>query len=261
MEPRISIVTISFNNLDELKLTCIKIDEQEQLPFEHYIIDGSSTSEIKEWLENTQQPTYRKWLCEPDKGISDAFNKGIQRSTGDIIHLQNSGDYYYDEKVLKLVTDAFVQQPEIQWLHGKYAMYRGGIWLVAGKPFEVGKLYRGMRTIGHPTMFLRRQLYDKYGLFEVNKKIAMDYDMLIRIAREPFVFLDRPLVYFTPGGVSEDKLQAALKEIRESYFRYKGKSLLPVLWGWRILLLNAFTRTFPGRLWFRIKNRNKMIQR
>jgi len=258
MSIRISIVTICFNNPEELKETISAIDAQLEKPFEHLIIDGSTNTEIKDYLENTPQPTYRSWLCERDKGISDAFNKGILRSTGDVIHLQNSGDYYYDNEVLKLVKKEFETKPEIKWLHGKYVQYRGGVWVVSGKPFDRKKLYRGMRTIGHPAMFVKKELYDKYGLFDINKKIAMDYDFLVRIADEPFSFIERPLIKFLPGGVSDKKMKEGLQEARESYFKYKGFDAKLVLWQWRIILLHEITKSGIGKMLFRLKNRKKI---
>jgi GT2 family glycosyltransferase len=250
----ISIVTICFNNLEELIATCQMVDSQNLPPLEHIIVNGSTTKDIDDYLNNAPQPGYRKWISEPDKGISDAFNKGIQKATGDIIHLQNAGDKYYDEEVLKTVSNTFESNPQIQWLHGCYAQYRGGIWLLSGKRFERKKLYRGMRTIGHPTMFVHRNLYQKYGLFDLDKKIAMDYDFLVRIADEPFAFIDKPLVYFVPGGVSEKKIKEGLKEVRESYFKYKGFDLRVILWSWRILWLNKFTSSRLGKTFFKLKN-------
>lgn len=257
--PRISIVTICFNNPEELKLTCAHIDAQRLLPYEHHIIDGSRTDDIRRWLEDTPQPPYRKWLCEPDRGISDAFNKGVRRATGDIVHIQNSGDYYYDNQVLAEVAAAFEQQPGARWLHGKYAQFRGGMWLVAGRPFRRELLYRGMRTIGHPTMFVCRSLYEKYGLFSEDKKIAMDYDFLVRIADEPFIFLPRPLVYFTPGGVSEQRVEAGLKEVSDSYRQYHGFSAKQNLWHLRLRFLQQLMRSRAGRILFQLKNKHKGI--
>src|ERR1035437_7179337 len=132
---RISIVTICFNNLEDLKTTIAHIDSQSIKPYEHIIIDGSSKPDIKEYLSSIKHPPYRTWISERDQGISDAWNKGILRATGDIIHLQNSGDYYFDDTILKLVTDTFEKHPEIQWLHGKYAQYKGGTWVYSGLPF------------------------------------------------------------------------------------------------------------------------------
>ena len=258
MSVRISIITICFNNLEELKDTISAVDAQQEKPFEHIIIDGSSNNEIKGYLENNPQPAYRSWLCERDNGISDAFNKGIMRSKGDVIHLQNSGDYYYDNEALKVVKHEFETMPNIKWLHGKYVQYRGGVWVVSGKPFDPKKLYRGMRTIGHPAMFVKKELYDKYGLFDINKKIAMDYDFLVRIADEPFSFINRPLIKFLPGGVSDKKMKDGLREARESYFKYKGFNSKMIIWQWRIALLHEFTKSGIGKMLFKWKNSKKI---
>lgn len=250
----ISIVTICYNNPEELKATIASVDSQLMAPFEHLIIDGSTNNQIRDYLENTPQPAFRKWISEPDKGISDAFNKGILNSRGEIIHLLNSGDRYFDGNVLEKVSKAFSNHPEIQWLHGKFVQFRAGVWVVTGKPFEMEKLYRGIRTVGHPTMFVKRALYNQYGLYDTDKKIAMDYDFLVRIRYEKFYFLDYPLVRFSPEGVSEKNIDAGLKEVTESYQKYIGRSLKHKLWMLRIKALHALTGTRFGRMIFKIKN-------
>jgi len=161
---RISIVTICFNNPEELKQTCSSIDEQDMCPFEHWIIDGSTKTDIKQWLENTVQPSYRKWISERDHGIADAFNKGVLNSTGDVIYILNSGDRIYDETVLGRVTEVFERDRTVMWCHGKLNMVRGGLWVIVGKPFDKTKLYRGMRGVFHPTMYVRKEVYERRGL-------------------------------------------------------------------------------------------------
>jgi len=89
--PSISIVTICFNNLEDVKRTCESVDAQVHKPFEHWIINGSITT-VAKWLINTPQPDYRKFINERDKGIADAFNKGIANCKGAVIHILNSGD-------------------------------------------------------------------------------------------------------------------------------------------------------------------------
>jgi len=106
---QLSVITISFNNLKELQQTCDSVDHQTLPPFEHYIIDGSSNNEISEWLNKSPQPLYRKWICERDKGISDAFNKGIKLAAGSIIHLLNSADIYYSNSVIETIANYFIQ--------------------------------------------------------------------------------------------------------------------------------------------------------
>ena len=147
MSKRISIITICYNNLQELKDTCESADRQTLLPFEHWIIDGSTNTDIKNYLQTTPQPAYRKWICEPDQGIADAFNKGIARATGDICNMLNAADYYFDAAVLQTVSDAFEAHPAISWLHGKYKLQRGGQWVIIGKPFEKEKFISYKKTI------------------------------------------------------------------------------------------------------------------
>ncbi|MGZ5244539.1 MAG: glycosyltransferase [Bacteroidia bacterium] len=255
--PKISVITICFNNLDDLVTTCKRVDSQSLEPFEHLIIDGSTKPDIKNWLENTPQPSYRRWICERDKGISDAFNKGIMNAKGDVLHLHNSGDYYYDDSVLETVSKHFSGDTYIGWLHGKYAQYRAGMWVISGKPYERSKLYRGMRTLGHPTFFVRKEMYDKHGLFSLDKKIAMDFDFLVRMADEPFAFIDKPLVYFTPGGVSDTKVQASLDEMLASYYQYKGFSIKALTWSWRTRLISELITTKVGQWLFQLRNKHK----
>ena len=80
MPYRISVATICFNNPEELKRTIAAVDQQQHRPYEHVIIDGSTSDAIRNYLENTDQPSYRWWVCERDNGIADAFNKGVHKS-------------------------------------------------------------------------------------------------------------------------------------------------------------------------------------
>ena len=254
----ISVITICFNNLPHLIQTCDSVDDQKLKPFQHIIIDGSTTSEIKDYLEKTKLPVYRQWVSEPDKGISDAFNKGILRAKGEIVVMLNSGDMLYDEMVLEMVTSAFKKQPQLSWLHGKYMLIRGNIPVIIGKPFEKKKLYRGMRSISHQTMFIKRKLHAKYGLYNSNEKIAMDYDFLCRIAEEPFAFLPLPLVTFAPAGTSSVNYLQSLREAKIVYERYNGKSISLTMWQLRLRLLYYLLNSPVGNFLYKIKTKLKL---
>lgn len=253
MNTSISIITICFNNLDDLIKTCSSVDNQVVAPHEHIIIDGSSSDDIKKHLENSLQPPYRKWLCERDQGISDAFNKGIKMATGNITNLLNSGDALADKHVLEKVRETFSANPSAKWVHGKLNMLRGGIWVAIGKPFERAKLYRGMRGTLHPTMYVRRSLYEKHGFFDTDLKMAMDYDFLCRIADEEFVFIDYPLATFDPTGVSSENYVKAMDESYRQYRKYFGYSFKQTLWRWRQVFLNMLLNSYVGKLLYKIK--------
>lgn len=250
---RISIITICFNNLDDLKATCASVDGQTVHPYEHIIIDGSTKSDIKEFLENNPQPSYRKWLCERDKGISDAFNKGIKMAKGEITNLLNSGDTLYENNVLQKVQAVFEHDASVMWCHGKLNMLRGGVWVAIGKPFDKEKLYRGMRGTMHPTMYVRREMYDKHGLFDVNLKLAMDYDFLCRIANEKSVFIEDTLATFDPTGVSSENYVKAMKESFTQYRKYYGSSVKQTLWGWRLTALHQLLQSKAGKMLYALK--------
>ncbi len=251
--PTLSIITICFNNLDDLIKTCASVDMQELKPYEHLIIDGSTKPDIKEYLESHPQPSYRRWICERDKGIADAFNKGISNATGDITYLLNSGDEIYDNTVLKKVMTVFGQDSSLMWLNGKLNLFRADTWALAGKRFEKDKLYRGMHGVFHPTMYVKKEVYSRCGYFDITVKYAMDYDFICRIADEKNTFINYPLATFDPTGVSSTNYVASTREMFQCYRKYYGNSLKQQLWYLRLLFLNSLLNSSIGKMLYRIK--------
>ncbi|MEJ7610370.1 MAG: glycosyltransferase [Ferruginibacter sp.] len=249
----LTVITICFDNLEELLITCRSVDDQSRKPFEHLVIDGSTDSAIRLYLENNPQPSYRKWISERDKGIADAFNKGVGNSRGNILVMLNSGDGFFDANSLNIALNAFKDQPGISWLHGKYKLSRGDQWVIIGKPFEKKKLYRGMRSICHQSLFIRKSLHDKHGLYNTDEKIAMDYDFLCRISDEPFVFLNTPLIRFAPGGISSANYLQSLRESKKVYERHFGKSFRLALWQVRLRILFRLLQSPAGNFLYKIK--------
>ncbi len=253
---KLSIITICFNNLEEVKNTCQSVDEQIITPFEHLLINGSTDNEIEMYFEKSALVPYRKIFNEKDKGIADAFNKGIERSSGDVILLLNSGDLLYDKNVVKTVLAKFDEDITLMWLHGKYRYQRSGVWVTLGKPFDPGKLYRGMRSLSHQTMYVRKELYNKHGLYDNSFKIAMDFDFVARIRFEKFLFLDEILAINVPGGISSEKYELSLKEASKVVKKYLGFSWKNKLWTLRLKILKAI-QDIPvlGKLLYKIKAR------
>lgn len=254
MRPTLTVVTICYNSLPGLIDTCRSVDKQTVLPHEHLIIDGSTDEEIVNWLLQNPQPAYRRWIHERDGGISDAFNKGIRNSRGSVIHLLNSADKYATAHAIETVMERFEADETLMWTHSQYIQHRGDIDVITGLPFEKSKLWKGMRTIAHSSMFIKKEVYDRHGVYNTTYKIAMDYDMLIRIRDEKFAFIPVPLVYFAPGGVSSVQFKKGQAEVKKSYIAYAGKSMKITVWQWRQQLLHWFMQTKIGRKWFQWKN-------
>ncbi|MGB4901521.1 MAG: glycosyltransferase [Saprospiraceae bacterium] len=251
--PFISYITICFNNLNDVKKTISSIDSQLIHPYEHWIIDGSKTNEIKSYLESTNHPIYRKWISEPDDGIADAFNKGINLSSGDWICLLNSGDILANQNVVQIVSNFISTHPDLDWLHGKLITKRGGLTVTIGKPFEPNKLYRGMRGVFHPTMYLKKDLYLKVGAYDTMIKIAMDYDMLCRIKPFNCGFIDQPVAIFDDNGLSSLNYIKGVKESYSIYQKYYGFHLFQFIWFLRLLLIHQLMKTRLGKWLYSIK--------
>ena len=251
----ISVITICFNNLADVQKTCASVDAQTVHPQEHWIINGSTSTAIAEWLTKTPQPAYRKWINESDKGIADAFNKGIRNAEGPVTHLLNSGDTYASSDVIATVRDFFQTHPQIQWISGNIELVRGGQKVVVGKPFEQSKLYRGMRSVLHPSWFVKKEVYARAGNYKSEYKIAMDYDMMCRIGNEPYRYLPKTIVIFDDTGISSTQYLRSLKESRRVYESYFGYSLKMQLWQWRLKLLHYLLQSGFGQWLFSIKKK------
>ena len=251
----ISVVTICFNNLDDVIATCASVDSQNLKPYEHWIINGSTNDkdEISQWLEKNEQPIYRKWVKITNQHIAGNFSRGIENATGDFIHLLNSGDLYASVDVLSKVSNFLEEHPKIQWVSGKLRTIRGGEMIEIGKPFESKKLYRGMRSVSHPTWFVYKDVYSKHGLYNTKYRIAMDYDMMCRIVSEPYAFMNFTIAYFDNTGISSVKYIDSLKDNIEVYESHFGYSLKCRIWQFRLKLLHYLLSTGLGKWLFGIK--------
>ncbi|HLD53690.1 MAG TPA: hypothetical protein VJA82_10315 [Sediminibacterium sp.] len=249
----ITVISICFNNLSDLQKTCISVDEQTVHPSEHLIINGSTNEEIADWLISQPQPSYRRWINERDKGIGDAFNKGILNANHPITHLLHAGDTYASENVLSIVQNFYTQNPNICWTSGNIRVVRGGEIIEIGKPFDANKLYRGMRSVAHPTWFVKKEVYDRIGLFNNDFKIAMDYDLMCRIANEPYGYINETIAIFDDSGISTKNYKQSLKDNIAIYEHYFGFSLKCRIWQLRLRILHWLLQTSFGKWLFKIK--------
>lgn len=254
----ISVITICFNNLADVQRTCSSVDEQTEHPDEHWIINGSTNNDIADWLDKTAQPSYRKWINERDNGIADAFNKGIHKAVGPVTHLLNSGDVYSSNAVISIIAAFFKTQPQVQWVSGNIELIRGGEKVVIGKPFDRIKLYRGMRSVLHPTWFVKKEVYERVGTFKPEYKIAMDYDMMCRLGNESYQYLPTTIAIFDDTGISSTQYLRSLAETKKVYKSYFGWSLKLELWQLRLKFLHYLLQSGFGKWLFQLKKKMRL---
>lgn len=202
-KPLVSIITIVFNGEKNLEQTIQSVLTQTYDNIEYIIIDGGSTDGTLDILRKYEDRV-AYWLSEPDKGIGDAFNKGIAASTGDIIGIINADDWYSDNAV-ETVINEYLKTGECIY-HAKLQYWDSGMkpyYVFSGNDNKI--LHRG--TINHPTVFVPRKIYEKTGLFNINFKNAVDYEWLIRAKLQgiDFCYIDRVVSNMRLEGTSDRK--------------------------------------------------------
>jgi hypothetical protein len=125
---------------------------------------------------------------------------------------------------------------------------------IIGKPLT--KNYRGMRSVAHPTWFVRKAVYDRNGLFNLGYSIAMDYDLMCRIANEPYAYLDKVMVVFDNSGISSANYLRSLEENKKVYESYFGKSLMLGIWQIRLKGMYYLLQTDFGKWLYALKKKS-----
>jgi glycosyltransferase len=209
---KISLITAAYNSVRTLPDTLSSVLAQTAGGFEHILVDGGSSDGTVELIRNFEPKAEEKnigcqWVSEPDNGIYDAMNKGLRMATGKVIGLINSDDRLAGPGVLSKVATAF-QDPAVDAVYGDLLYVDAvdpsrvrRVW--RSGDFSVGKLRRGWHP-AHPTLYLRRSVYEKYGLFDLDYASAADVEFMMRIFSKGIrsVYLPEVLVRMRTGGIS-----------------------------------------------------------
>lgn len=174
---------------------------------EYLLMDNCSTDRTVE-IARSADPAV-KVFSEPDKGIYDAMNRGAGRARGDILAWLNADDYYLPG-TLEKVASYFTAHPETELLHGNMRVNGRCV-----KPASGLASFGGFRVF-HPTVFVRREVFEKYGPFDLSFPICADLAFFMKAGRAGvrFAYLDEPLTDFALGGVSTKRRKATAAEVR-----------------------------------------------
>src|SRR5687768_5071235 len=185
--PLVSIVTIVYNGAGHLEQTIRSVLEQSYSNIEYFIVDGGSTDGSVSIIRK-YEASLAGWISEPDKGISDAFNKGIDRTHGSIIGLINADDWYEKDCVTKVV--AAMDNYDIAYGDVRYWKNGHPIFVQEGRH----QLLEKEMTVNHPTVFVKRKCYEQEGKFDPAVRFAMDYDFLLRLYVKGYTFSHIPAI-------------------------------------------------------------------
>ena len=231
---RISIITVCYNRKNTIEKAMKSVFDQDYLDIEYIIVDGNSTDGTKEIIESYRDKI-SKYISEPDNGMYDAINKGLKLATGDVIGLMHSDDEFYDEKAVSRIVTRFKYDPSIEGVYGdgvyvsndaQERMIRNRI----GGAFSRQRIKSGWLPL-HPTVYLKRKIFAKYGLYNVDFKIASDTEFLLRYLYKYKVkmsYINSYIVKMRMGGMSTN-FKRAFEVLYEDYKIYKFHGLAPFL--------------------------------
>lgn len=221
---KFSLISCSYNSKKTINDLIDSVINQDHNNVEHIIIDGSSTDGTLEILNSYKKDNSSlKLISENDNGVYDALNKGLNLATGDIIGFVHSDDFLDSNIIISEIASIF----ENNDIHGVY----GDLQYV--KRNDISKIVRSWKSRPfypemikkawmppHPTLFLRKEVYEKHGHFDTSYKISADYEFILRIFKDQFLnfeYFPKVITTMRLGGISNGSLRNIALKVKEDY--------------------------------------------
>ncbi len=180
---KITIITTAWNRGKTIRDTMLSVLAQSYQDFEHIIVDGNSSDDTLSIIKELE-PLYNgrlRYISEPDNGIYDAMNKGLRLASGDVIGTLNSDDFFSSDDILQTVADSFA---DVDAIYGDVHYIRGNNVHDGVRYYSSRRFRRWMMCMGfmpaHPSFYCRKEIYDKFGHFDLDFKIASDFELTLR---------------------------------------------------------------------------------
>jgi len=228
---KVSIITATYNSAETIKDCIGSVYSQTWHDIEHIVIDGASNDNTLEIIQ-TLPNRVSKIISEPDKGIYDAMNKGINLATGDIIGILNSDDLYENIDVIRKVVKMFINDHSLDAVHAE---------LYYVKKNDTGKIIRHWKTKeyyhgafgkgwhpAHPTFFVKKEVYNNFGVFNLEFKLAADFELLLRFLECNKIstgYLPEPVIRMRLGGATSKNLKNVILQNFECYKAFRKNNL------------------------------------
>src|SRR5687768_6631893 len=209
---KMSIITVSYNSASTIRDTIESVLSQDYNNIEYIIIDGVSNDETQSIIRS-YGTSISKFISEKDNGLYDAMNKGIALASGDIIGILNSDDIYANHKVISQVIAKF-HEKKVDVVYGDLYYFKTGfpnhpLRYYRGGKFSLNRVAYGLMP-PHPTFFIKKSVYEKYGNFDTKYTLSADFDLILRflgVHKVPFEYIPDILVKMRTGGKSTTSLK------------------------------------------------------
>ena len=227
---KISVLTVVFNRADTIAGAIQSVASQIYPNVEHVVVDGASNDGTLSVI-NANKNKAMLVISEPDNGIYDALNKAIVHSSGDIIGLMHSDDFFANDQVLTKIADEFTD-PSVDAVYGDLDYISASDSSLIRRRWKAGyfvpsKLYRGWMP-PHPTLFVRRRVLEQFGGYDTSYRIAGDYDAMLRWFASPNFrasYIPEVLVKMRMGGASNRSIGRIIRKSREDYRALRANNI------------------------------------
>ncbi len=228
---KISIITVCYNSESTIQDTILSILSQDYDDIEYIIIDGGSKDKTLEIIEKYSS-SISKLVSEPDKGIYDAMNKGVALSTGDVVGVLNSDDYLSHDSVVTNIVNAFVSDVSIDAVYGDIVFVESGLSKKVKRFYSLPNFKPWQFRFGwmppHTGTFIKKSVYQALGDYQLNYKIASDYELFVRFFYKnklKLTYIDEVVTVMRLGGVSTSGVKNSILLNREIVNACKGNGI------------------------------------
>lgn len=227
---KISIVTVCYNSANTIKETIDSVLSQDYPNIEYIIVDGASTDGTQRIVQSYES-RISNFVSEKDFGLYDAMNKGISLATGDIVGIINSDDIYSDTSIISTIVSSF-QENNVDVVYGDLIYFKSGapsipLRYYKGGVFSLKRVQYGLMP-PHPTFFIKRSVYQRYGTFDTQYTLSADFDLILRflgVHKVPFKYIPKVLVKMRTGGKSTSSLKRTFIMNKEDLHSCKKNGL------------------------------------
>lgn len=240
---KISIITVVWNNKETIKDAIDSVLSQTYSNIEYIVVDGASIDGTVEIIKSYENKI-SKFISEKDKGIYDGLNKGIDLASGDIIAFLHSDDLYENNTIVEDIAKEFSNDSSLDGVYGDLVYtYKDDISKILrywkSKDFDKSLLSRGWMP-AHPTLFLKKDIYEKFGKFDLDFKIAADYDFMLRVLKNNIKvkYLPKVLYKMRVGGESNKSLSNIIKKSKEDLKALRKNQI----GGYKTLFIKNFSK-------------------
>ncbi len=229
---KISIITATYNSERTVRDTIDSVFIQSFTDYEYLVVDGGSKDSTLQILRE-YEPKFNgrmRWISEPDKGIYDAMNKGFLRAKGDVLMLINSDDLFARPDALELVVKEFEKHPDVDGVYANLyyvSQYNTDNIVRVWKTGEQKPMRKGWLP-AHPTFYVKRECYEKYGYFNLTYPLAADFELMLRFVEKHHIklqYLPEYLVKMRLGGATSKNIQNIYRQDVETIRAFNENGL------------------------------------